>query len=274
MHAFVRIVLPRHWTRSPQLLATATERGLEQEMENDRTVVVGGDGAEQASSRSKQSQMEEFAESQQGQIGSSGDESSWVPPVGHKGSKPRLEEGLVEYLDMEGDIPELELSPSPSFFETPSAPLSPSNNTLSFTPNPSPMLSRPSSQPLLSMSGDSSRDLRRIHSTNSLALKPTLNFEDTRQSTTCPTPPPTTYPPSSPVHTFHLSFFSPSQRLKHHQPHRRSKSSTQLSQLITSDQQCIYPPYSPSTPWTMSRLMTMTSQKTYLPEPEVLSLQA
>jgi hypothetical protein len=94
MHAFVRIVLPQHWTRSPQLLATTTERGLEQEMENDRTVVVAGDGAEQPSSRSKQSQMAEFAESQrENETGNSSGETSWVPsPLWRMGSKRRKEE--------------------------------------------------------------------------------------------------------------------------------------------------------------------------------------
>jgi hypothetical protein len=247
MHAFVRIVLPRHWARSPQLLTTATERSLEQEMENDRTVVVSGDGAED------QSQMAEFAASQE-----ESEAASWVPsPLWHKGSKSRKEEELEYLADLAlEDIPELQLSPL---------------NT--FAPNPSPMLSRPCSQPLFPTSTDSIRELRRIQSTSSLAA---LHLNNTQEMIACP--PPTTFPPSSPIHTFHFNTFShPSTSPRVKQSHRRSKSSTQVPRLISSDQQhCIYPLYSPSPPWTMSRsgvlMMAGRRNSLCLAKPEVLQV--
>ncbi|KAF9486468.1 alpha/beta-hydrolase [Pholiota conissans] len=46
MREFVRYVLPQYQSRSPQLLAAIAERGMEQEITNDRSVLVGGDGVE------------------------------------------------------------------------------------------------------------------------------------------------------------------------------------------------------------------------------------
>jgi hypothetical protein len=207
-------------------------------MENDRTVVVGGDGAEQPSSRSKLSQMAEFAESrQENETEISSEETSWVPsPLWRMGSKCRKEGEQDKYLadlDME-DIPELQLSPPSTLFaQSPSASFSPLNTNTTFIPNISPMLSRPWSQPFFPTS---LRDLRRIQSTSSLTTKSPLNFYNTEEST-CPTPPPTTFPPSSPVHTFHFNVFSPSSPLPKVKHHRRSKSGTQVPQLMSSDQQ-------------------------------------
>src|SRR5258708_1361810 len=150
MYAFVRFVLPQHWTRSPQLLATTTERGLEQEMENDRTVVVAGDGAEQPSSSSIDSQMAEFTEPQQeNEAENSSGGASWVPSLLWRlGSKPRKESKQVEHL-ADLDMEELQLSPPPSLLDqTPSASFSPLDPNLPFLPTPSPILSPPFPPPL------------------------------------------------------------------------------------------------------------------------------
>jgi len=255
MHAFVRIVLPQHWTRSPQLLATTTERGLEQEMENDRTVVVAGDGAEQPSSRSKHSQMTEFTESQQeNETGNSSGGASWVPSLLWRlGSKPRKESEQVEHLaDLNMD--ELQLSPPSLLDQNPSASFSPLNTI----PNASPILSRPRSPPILPACADSLRDPRRIQSTSSLsALHP-------EESIACPL---TTFTPSSAFHTFRFNVFSSSSSLAGVEPqsHRRSKSSAHIPQLISSSNQhqWVFPP-SPS-PWPIGedRLMKADREKPF-----------
>lgn len=277
MHTFVRNVLPRHRTRSPQLLASTTERGLEQEMENDRTVVVGGDGAEESSSGSKQFQMAEFAESEQeNEQRNSTDDASWVlPPVWRKNSNP-MKLGQSEYssdLDME-DIPELQLSSPPSpFNQSRSASFSSLNSNMTFISN-TPLPSR-SSHPTLSF-----RDPRRIQSTSSLAAKVTFRFHNVEEPIACPTPPPTTFPPSSPIQPLRFDMFSPSSTLQreyhHHQSYRRSKSGAQVPHLMSCQQQCIYPLYSPSPPWTMpkGRLMMASRKKPfYLTGSDVVSLQ-
>uniref|UniRef100_A0A8H8CR36 Alpha/beta hydrolase fold-3 domain-containing protein n=1 Tax=Psilocybe cubensis TaxID=181762 RepID=A0A8H8CR36_PSICU len=47
MRNFVRDVLPKYQSRSPQLLASIAELGMEREIETERSVFVGGDGLEE-----------------------------------------------------------------------------------------------------------------------------------------------------------------------------------------------------------------------------------
>ncbi|KAF9567818.1 alpha/beta-hydrolase, partial [Agrocybe pediades] len=46
MRNFVRDVLPKYQAKSPQLLAAIAERGMEEEIETDKSVIVRGDGVE------------------------------------------------------------------------------------------------------------------------------------------------------------------------------------------------------------------------------------
>ena len=239
MHAFVRIVLPQHWSRSPQLLAVATERGLEREIENNRTVVVGGDGTEQPSTLSKQSQMEKFGEDQAQTYGSeesTDEEPSWIEtPLWPKFSKEN-EKGGGEQLDYLGDvgveeIPELELSPTAIFVGHPSAlPLCPTAPCVSFVSSNPSLLSRPSSQPSIPPfpCHHPLRYPRRIQSTSSLTTTLALHVKHVKEAVECPTPPPpTSFPPGSSRHTFHFPFTK-----KH--PHGRSRSSTYLAPSTSS----------------------------------------
>jgi len=275
MHAFVRFVLPQHWARSPQLLATTTERGLEQEMENDRTVVVAGDGAEQPSSSSINSQMAEFTEPQQeNETGNSSGGASWVPSLLWRlGSKPRKESKQVEQL-ADLDMEELQLSPPPSpLDQSPSTSFSPLDTKLTFIPHASPMLSRPCSPPVFPACADSLRDPRRIQSTSSLSAL------HTEELIACHNPPPTMFTPNSAFHTFRFNVFSSSSSspIVEPQSYRRSKSSAQVPQLISSpdQQQWVFPP-SPS-PWPMGedrRLMMAGREKPfYLTESDVVTLR-
>lgn len=227
MHAFVRIVLPQHRARSPQLLAVATERGLEREIENNRTVVVGGDGTEQLLTLSKQSQMEKFGEDQEQTYGSEesiDSEPSWIEtPLWPKFSKETEKDG--DYLADVGveDIPELELSPTTIFVNHPSSlPLCPTAPCVSFVSSNSSLLSRAPSQPTITPF-HSLRYPRRIQSTSSLTTTFALHVKHVKsESVECPTPSSTLFPPSSPRHAFHFPFTK-----KH--PHGRSRSSTYLA---------------------------------------------
>jgi hypothetical protein len=60
MRNFVRNVLPQCQTRSPQMLGMIAVRGLEQEIENEHAVVVGGDGVEAHASEDKEARKNEF----------------------------------------------------------------------------------------------------------------------------------------------------------------------------------------------------------------------
>ncbi|KIM47494.1 hypothetical protein M413DRAFT_439155 [Hebeloma cylindrosporum] len=50
MRSFIRFLLPQYQSRSPQLLAAIAEKGMEREIETDRSVVVRGDGVEEPAS--------------------------------------------------------------------------------------------------------------------------------------------------------------------------------------------------------------------------------
>ncbi len=237
MYTFVRLVLPQHRVRSPQLLAVATERGLEREIENDRTVVVGGDGTEQLSNLSKQSQMEKFGEDQEHSYGSGesiDEEPSWIEtPLWPTFSKETEKDGeRLDYLADVGveDIPELELSPTTIFVNHPtSLPLCSTAPCVSFVSSNSALLSRPSSQPPFPCD----HSLRRIQSTSSLTTKFAWQVKPVKESIECPTPPPTSLPPSSPRHTFHFNVFS-STTNQFPFTNRRSRSSTYMAPSTVS----------------------------------------
>jgi hypothetical protein len=96
MRNFVHKVLPQCQTRSPQMLGAIAVRGLEQEIENEHAVVVGGDGVEAHASEDKQARKNEFGLSSKhgekdldktGNTSSSSDEDSdfiqsWVKSPG------------------------------------------------------------------------------------------------------------------------------------------------------------------------------------------------
>ncbi|KAJ3514017.1 hypothetical protein NLJ89_g2615 [Agrocybe chaxingu] len=127
MRNFVREVLPRHRSRSPQLLASIAERGLEKEIETDQTVVVSGDGVEVSTPFNKSEFWKEKKPLKKGGADneSSGEDSdpgpSWIPsPALPKftpetmryGSKDKgmVEVEHVENIDID-NIPDLHLSP-------------------------------------------------------------------------------------------------------------------------------------------------------------------
>ena len=56
----MRKVLPECQPRSPQLLGMMAVRGLEEEIENEHAVVVGGDGVEAHASEDKEARKNEF----------------------------------------------------------------------------------------------------------------------------------------------------------------------------------------------------------------------
>jgi hypothetical protein len=216
MHNFLQVILPQHRSRSPQLLPTTTERGLEQEIGNERMVVVGGDGSEMPSTLSKLSQMEKFSEKQkrerraEGSEDSSDDDASWVQsPMWPNLLKERQKIEEFNYLaDLNlQEIPDLQLSPL-LLDRRASLPSSSTETGLMFSPSSSTVLSRQSSQPILPCS-NSTRAPRRIQSTSSLAAQCTLHFRHQNEPASCPTtPPPTSYPSSSPCHTFHFNVVS------------------------------------------------------------------
>lgn len=98
MQKFVRFGLSKQQMRSPQLLASSTERQLEQEIENNRTVVVGGDGSELSSSREE---VENFGKESQmiktdGSEDSSGN-TSWIKtPVWQKRASRTDIDGAID----------------------------------------------------------------------------------------------------------------------------------------------------------------------------------
>ncbi|KAF8971680.1 Alpha/Beta hydrolase protein [Flammula alnicola] len=127
MQEFVRYILPQYQSRSPQLLAAIAERGMEREIETDRSVVVGGDGVEAPASYDKKQEFgkdrgasTESGTARKGSGVSAGDKidigkdsdagPSWVrSPVWPPKQQERDLE-LVEDIDFE-DIPHLHLSP-------------------------------------------------------------------------------------------------------------------------------------------------------------------
>jgi acetyl esterase/lipase len=60
MRDFVHKALPECQPRSPQMLGMIAVRGLEQEIENEHAVVVGGDGVEAHASEDKEARKNEF----------------------------------------------------------------------------------------------------------------------------------------------------------------------------------------------------------------------
>lgn len=210
MHNFLQVILPQHRSRSPQFLAKNTERDLEREIENDRTVVVGGDGSEMPSTLGK---MEKFGEKQKDhRVEGSGDDPSWVPtPMWPSFSQERKDVKEFNYLaDLDiQDIPDLQLSPL-LLGRHASLPSSSADTHLKFSPSSSTMLSRHSSQPIIS-SSNPSRPPRRMQSTSSLAAQFTLRFSHQEEPAACSTPPPpTSYSSNSPCHTFHFNVMSSS----------------------------------------------------------------
>jgi len=189
MRNFVRKMLPQYQSRSPQMLGVIAERGLEREIENERAVVVGGDGVEAQASDDKQARKDEFGLSSKhgekelektgaasGKVCSSSDEDSdhipsWVKSPGW----PALSFGVgsrkestkkhgIEHIE-DIDIPPLSLLP-PSLhpLSMPPTPTS-SSTTMKSTPKVSvqpPPYSAP--LPLPSISSP-----RRIKSTTSLS---------------------------------------------------------------------------------------------------------
>ena len=134
MRNFVHKVLPQCQTRSPQMLDVIAVRGLEQEIENEHAVVVGGDGVEAHASEDKEARKNEFGLSLKhgekelnktgnvSEVGSSPDEDndfiqSWVkspswPALSHGGvSKSAKNKHEIEHIQ-DNDIPPLSLLPS------------------------------------------------------------------------------------------------------------------------------------------------------------------
>jgi hypothetical protein len=219
MHNFLQVILPQHRSRSPQFLPTTTERGLEQEIGNERMVVVGGDGSEMPVTLCKLSQMEKFSEKQKRERRAEGsseyssdDDPSWVQsPMWPNFLKERQKVEEFNYLanlDVQ-EIPNLQLSPLLLGRRRASLPSSSTTDSgLMFSPSSSSVLSRHSSQPVLP-SSDSTRAPRRIQSTSSLAAQFTLHFRHQNEPASCPTtPPPPSYPSSSPCHTIHFNVVS------------------------------------------------------------------
>ena len=255
MHNFLQVILPQHRSRSPQFLPTTTERGLEQEIGNDRMVVVGGDGSEMPSTLSKLSQMEKFSEKQkrerraEGSEYSSDDDPSWVqspmwPNFLKERQKVEEEFNYLADLDLQ-EIPDLQLSPLLLGRRRASLPSSSTDTGLTFSPSSSTVLSRHSSQPILS-SSHSTRAPRRIQSTSSLAAQFTLHFRHHNEPASCPTtPPPTSYP--SPCHTFHFNVMSsPPTSFTTDHARKGSWSNTYLAQLTSAGD--LQLPYSTQSP--------------------------
>ncbi|KDR85688.1 hypothetical protein GALMADRAFT_379681 [Galerina marginata CBS 339.88] len=237
MRNFVRDVLPKYQSRSPKLLAAIAERGMEQEIENERSVFVSGDGVE--------AKVQEFGIEKINAEGmarkASGHKTldagaditpSWVrspvwPPMvpEKKATDKNSDKGEFEHIedaDLE-DIPHLHLSPplhSPIPHHASSAPPPDSRPPMSsFSSNSS---IRSISSIKLSMSPDamspsSAGSPRRIQSTSSLAgfpfpcSLPDVHLQDIE--------------PGSLKH----NIFAFTQKLPHSKHHLRSRSTTFLS---------------------------------------------
>ncbi|CAA7264813.1 unnamed protein product [Cyclocybe aegerita] len=188
MRYFVREVLPRHQSRSPQLLASIAERGLEKEIETDRTVVVSGDGVEVSTPFNKSEFGKEKKALKKEGAGneSSGEDSdpgpSWIPsPALPKfipeamrfGSKDK---GMVEVEHIE-NIPDLHLSPPSPSLPTTERPEMRSFTSSTSVLSASSLLVGISTSAMASMSPVPPPNPRRIRSMGSLAAKFSLHFK-------------------------------------------------------------------------------------------------
>jgi len=168
MRNFVRNVLPKYQSRSPQLLAAIAERGMEEEIETDRTVFVSGDGVEDSAPDlgcDKRATLWGVADNNAAidLAEDSDDAPSWIrspvwpalpsraPDVKEKGDIEHIEDARLE------NIPHLSLShPSPLLQHAASVPPTPTRPYLTTD-------STISSQPLVLSNP------RRIQSMESLA---------------------------------------------------------------------------------------------------------
>jgi len=252
MRNFVRFVLPQYQSRSPQLLAAVAERGLEQEIESDRAVVVGGDGAEISSNGDKHAEVEKFGKGKrapsrrnslkyppaQSDTSDSDDATSWIlTPVWPKFSSARMSWNDDRENADPNDIPDLDLSyPAASIPATtpPSRPPPSFLSSSSLRRAMLPLASNENQKPIP----------RRTHSTSSLAAKNGFNTNHSNNAS----PPITQSHLNSQHHTNIVNHDIPSASSseKRHQ-HTRSRSSTFLSpSIISPNHQTPVPPPSPS----------------------------
>jgi len=265
MRTFVRETLPKHQSRSPQLLAAVAERGMEQEIENDRTVFVGGDGVEEkvqefgketknaADMRNKNDHEPDLVD----------DGPSWVRspvtstvkrPDSYSMEKTKNKSDHAEDADLE-HIPHLRLSPalaSPIPHHASSLPPEgrpPFSTSSSATSIPCASLTESQRSPA-SMSPSRSISPRRIQSASCLSLLESIQLNDPPDSSVRAHSPQSER--TSPKHnvTFLLRAQSPSIQ------HARSRSTTFLSPPSNLTMTSINPPrHSPSLRKKMSGLM-------------------
>jgi len=270
MRNFVKYVLPQHQSRSPQLLAPIAEQGLEREIENNRAVVVSGDGAEIFSSSDQQTEVEKFSKekpplSRRNSLkkpsihpGDASDDSddaaSWVrTPVWPKLSSSRTsrtekenkDEAEVDYFEHANtdDIPELDLSRSGASTPATHPARPPLHSFLSSSSG------RLAMSPL--SSNQESPGPRRTHSTSSLAARLGFNAKPPHDS-------PSHTPSSSSTSTQPIGHHStvtsnpsrnPSSTLStdSQKAHTRSRSTTFLTPLsLSPNHQAPQPLLSPS----------------------------
>ncbi|KAF8910093.1 Alpha/Beta hydrolase protein [Gymnopilus junonius] len=242
MRTFVRETLPKYQSRSPQLLAVIAERGMEQEIETDRSVFVGGDGVEE---KVQEFGKETKSAAEMGNMDDAepdlvDDGSSWVrSPMTSMAKRPgtkntRNKNSQADDANLE-HIPHLHLSP-PLASPIP-------HHAFQSQGSPSPVSPSRSTSP------------RRIQSTSCLSLFESIKPNNPLDSTLRVHSPQNQHTSQKRNVTFLVTAQSPSMQ------HARSRSTTFLSPPSNLTVTSINPPrHSPSLRKKVSGLMIKSKQ--------------